>query len=145
MSGKTQTPTNGQTKKPEVQTTVAAAEIKKPDVAKLESADQVHLVAANLAAAEQPKPQPKILTMQERLDRFYELQRLEEKREQIIEALERVNGFQLSGTGGENMRLQDSKGQTFSISHPIIIGEMVHQAKSKLQQLLAEVEAQFVI
>lgn len=91
-----------------------------------------------------PVPKP-ALTIQQRLDRFYQLERLNERREDLLDALKKVESFQISPTGaGENLRFSDGKGNTFAIAHPIVIGEMVNLAKTKLQAQLAEVEAQFI-
>jgi len=95
---------------------------------------------------EDAAPQKPVLpTIEERLKKLEELQELSDKRETIVDHLESLNKFYISPSGqGCNLKLQDSKGNTFGISHPIIIGEMIHMAKSKLQDELTKIEEAFV-
>lgn len=83
--------------------------------------------------------------IEERINRFLELNRLLERREKITEALDDLNEFQISPTGGANLKLTDGRGKTFAIAHPVVIGEMVHFAKQKLQEELNQVDAMFII
>lgn len=79
-----------------------------------------------------------------RLKRLEELQELVEKRETVVEALENLNRFYVTPSGGCNLKLTDSKGMSFGIAHPIVIGEMVNMAKAKLQDELTKIENAFV-
>jgi hypothetical protein len=84
-------------------------------------------------------------TIQERITRFHELELLKEKRDEVEEALGQLDKFQISPTGSANMKLSDGKGNTFGIAHPIVIGEMVALAKSKLKSELEKIDASFIL
>lgn len=78
-------------------------------------------------------------TIAEKMAKFYALEKLLERREKIAEAIDNLSDFYVSPAGdGCNVRLLDSKGKTFAVSHPIVIGEIVNLAKTKL---VAELEA----
>lgn len=94
-------------------------------------------------ATEQKKPQPAPLTIEQRIEKFKELEKLVARRDEILEAIEKLNSFTISPTGGGNLRLADSNGQTISISHPMVIADMVGSSKSKMLDLLDEVNAKF--
>ena len=84
-----------------------------------------------------------LLPIEQRLKKLAKLQQLAERREILIDAIENLQGFYISPDGnGCNLRLQDSKAKTFAIAHPIIIGEMVSMAKSKLSAELEKIESQ---
>jgi hypothetical protein len=88
---------------------------------------------------------PVLPPIEARLKKLEELQELSDKREAIVDHLESLNKFYISPSGqGCNLKLTDSKGNTFGISHPSIIGEMIHMAKSKLQDELTRIEEAFV-
>jgi hypothetical protein len=84
-------------------------------------------------------------TIQERINRFHELELLKEKRDEVEEALGQLDKFQISPTGSANMKLSDGKGNTFGIAHPIVIGEMVALAKSKLKSELEKIDTSFIL
>jgi hypothetical protein len=84
-------------------------------------------------------------TIEERINRFLQLSKLLERREKVTEALEDLNDFQISPTGGANLKLTDSKGRTFAIAHPVVIGEMVAVANQKLHDELNIIDAAFLI
>lgn len=84
------------------------------------------------------KPLPAI---EARLKKLQEINDLAERREVVTDAITNLSGFYISPEGtGCNMRLQDSKGKTFAIAHPSVIGEMVAMAKEKLSAELARIE-----
>lgn len=83
--------------------------------------------------------------IEKRIEKFNNLLKLIERREQVQEALQDLKDFQITQTGSHNVRLTDGKGKTFAIAHPIVIGEMVSVAKSRLQDELSTIEAKFII
>lgn len=100
---------------------------------------------SKLAVAAKPQPPAetvkKVLpTIAERLKKLEEFNELVERRETLTDAIDKLKAFYISETGTCNVKLQDSKGNTFGISHPIVIGEMVHMATEKLIAELQEVE-----
>lgn len=77
-----------------------------------------------------------------RLKKLEEITELAERREVITEAIQNLTGFYIAPDGsGCNLRLQDSKGKTFSIVHPSVVGEMVSMAKEKLSAELLRIES----
>lgn len=94
---------------------------------------------------QQPGATATVKPIQERINRFYELEKLMERRDSLVEHLEKLGGFTIAPTGGAHMKITDDKGNSFGIAHPIVIGEMVHLAKEKLQAELNSVEAQIII
>ena len=127
MSQTKTAPTNGATK----ETPAPSLNGKQPENAKPE--------LSNLQVS-QDKP----LTIEQKRAHFQELGKLMEKREKVLDALDDLKDFQISPTGGANLKLTDSRNQTFAIAHPIVIGEMVAVAKQRLQQELALIETQFI-
>jgi hypothetical protein len=97
---------------------------------------------SNFVVSKEEKPNT---TIQERINRFHELELLKEKRDEVEEALGQLDKFQISPTGSANMKLSDGKGNTFGIAHPIVIGEMVALAKSKLKSELEKIDASFIL
>lgn len=84
-------------------------------------------------------------SIEARLKKLEELQELSDKRDVIVSALENLNKFYINPTGqGANLKLTDSKNNSFGIAHPAVIGEMVHMAKAKLQDELTKIEDAFV-
>ena len=83
--------------------------------------------------------------IQDRINRFYELERLMERRDALVEHLDKLGGFTVAPTGGAHMKITDDRGNSFGIAHPMVIGEMVHLAKEKLQAELTSVEAQIIL
>lgn len=78
-----------------------------------------------------------------RLKKLLKIQQLADRRETLLEALENLSDFYVTPDGnGCNLRFSDSKGHTFGIAHPIVIGEMVSLAKSKLTAELEKIENQ---
>lgn len=106
-------------------------------------AGEVELSNFSLPLNGEPSTAPKPKEFKEKLEIFYTLEKLFERRQILVEALDKVCQFQIGSTGGENLKLTDAKGHTFAISHPIIIGEMVSMAKSKLEEEIKQVERQF--
>ncbi len=88
---------------------------------------------------------PVTTTIQERINRFFELEKLKERRDEVEESLDQLGKFQLSPTGSANMKLSDGKGNSFGIAHPIVIGEMIALAQSKLKLELARIDALFIL
>lgn len=87
---------------------------------------------------ESKKPLP---TIEARLKKLQQINDLAERREVVTDAIDNLSGFYISPEGtGCNLRLQDSKGKTFAIAHPSVIGEMVAMAKEKLSAELARIE-----
>lgn len=84
-------------------------------------------------------------SIQERINRFYELEKLMERRDTLVEHLEKLGGFNVSPTGSAHLKITDDKGSSFGIAHPIVIGEMVHLAKLKLNAELETVEALIIL
>lgn len=77
-----------------------------------------------------------------RLKKLEEITELAERREVITEAIQNLAGFYIAPDGtGCNLRLQDSKGKSFSVAHPSVIGEMVSMAKDKLNAELVRIES----
>lgn len=80
-------------------------------------------------------------SIEDRLKKLEEINELAERREVVTDAIQNLSGFYISPEGsGCNLRLQDSKGKTFAIAHPSVIGEMVAMAKEKLSAELARIE-----
>ncbi|MEP7319714.1 MAG: hypothetical protein ABI921_13260 [Panacibacter sp.] len=96
-------------------------------------------------SAPAPGESHKPATIQERINRFYELEKLMERRDLVVEHLEKLGGFTVTPTGGAHMKITDDKGIAFGIAHPHVIGEMVHIAKEKLRAELETIEAQIII
>lgn len=84
-------------------------------------------------------------SIEERLNRFQELEMLKDRREELTEALKQLDKFQISPTGGANLKLSDGKSNTFAIAHPSVIGEMIALAKSKLTTELQSIDEQFIL
>lgn len=83
-------------------------------------------------------------SIEKRLEKFYQLEKVLERREKIAEAVTELQDFYIAPTGtGCLLKLQDSKGNTFAISHPAVIGEMVGIAKAKLQKELEAIDQEF--
>lgn len=84
------------------------------------------------------KPLPPI---EARLKKLNEINELADRREVVKEAIQNLAGFYISPDGTNcNLRLQDSKGKTFAIAHPSVIGEMVSLATAKLTTELERIE-----
>ena len=80
-----------------------------------------------------------------RLKRLDELRELAQRRETVAEAIQNLTEFYIAPDGrGCNLKLQDSKGKTYAIAHPSVIGEMVSLAKNKLTTELANIENSIV-
>lgn len=83
-------------------------------------------------------------SIEKRLEKFYQLEKVLERRDKIAEAVNELQDFYIAPTGtGCLLKLQDSKGNTFAISHPAVIGEMVGIAKAKLQKELEAIDQEF--
>lgn len=80
-------------------------------------------------------------TIEARLKKIADLQEQVERRETVVEAIANLNSFHIAPTGGANLKFTDSKSKTFGIAHPVVIGEMVNLAKTKLEIELANIEA----
>jgi hypothetical protein len=88
---------------------------------------------------------PALPTIEARLKKLDELQELAERRETVATAIENLDEFYIAPDGrGCNLKLQDSKGKTYAIAHPSVIGEMVSLAKHKLSAELANIENSIV-
>lgn len=86
----------------------------------------------------QTKPLP---TIEARLKKLNEINELAERREVVKDAIQNLAGFYISPDGTNcNLRLQDSKGKTFAIAHPSVIGEIVSLATAKLTTELERIE-----
>jgi hypothetical protein len=92
---------------------------------------------------EEPKQEKS--NIEQRLEKFHQLEKLKERRDTIQDALDDLADFHIAPTGGANLQLQDSKRNTFAIAHPVVIGEMVTLAKKKLQEELDAIDAQFIL
>ena len=89
----------------------------------------------------QPEVKKSSPTIQQKLQKLEEINELVERREVVTDAIQNLAGFYISPEGtGCNLRLQDSKGKTFAIAHPAVIGEMVSMAKAKLADELNRIE-----
>lgn len=97
-----------------------------------------------IEAAKRPEMKiPTLPPIAERLKKLERIQQLVDRREVVLEALENLNGFYVAPDGnGCNLRFQDSKGKTFGIAHPSVIGEMVSLAKGKLSAEIEKLESQ---
>lgn len=77
-----------------------------------------------------------------RLKKLEEITELAERREVITDAIQNLLCFYIAPDGtGCNLRLQDSKGKSFSIVHPSVVAEMVSMAKGKLSTELIRIES----
>lgn len=125
MSLKTLPPTNGTTAKP-------------VETPKNEKAVSTTVKVQPLAVKDETP------SIEKRLEKFHQLEKVLERREKIAEAVEELQDFYIAPTGtGCLLKLQDSKGNTFAISHPAVIGEMVGLAKAKLQKELEAIDQEF--
>jgi len=108
--------------------------------AKLSTAAQTPVIVP--AKKEEPAaPKKAFPTIEARLKKLEEINDLAERREVVTDAISNLAGFYISPEGtGCNLRLQDSKGKTFAIAHPSVIGEMVAMAKEKLSAELNRIE-----
>lgn len=83
-------------------------------------------------------------TIQERLAKFDALSKILERREQVADALEELTNFYIPPTGtGCKLTLQDGRNNSFAISNPAVIAEIVALAKTKLQTELDNIDNQF--
>jgi hypothetical protein len=126
------TPTAAVKATPAAVKTTPAAELPKPAV----KAEDLPIIAA--APTQTP-------TIEERLEKFEQLQNLKKRRDQVQEAIDDLGDFQVSPTGGAELRLTDSYKRTFSIAHPLVISDMVGHAKAKLVAELANIDALFLL
>lgn len=86
---------------------------------------------------------PQLPPIEARLKKLSRINELAERRELLLEGIENLGAFYIAPDGSScNLRLQDSKGKTFAITHPSVIGEIVSLSKSKLQAELDKVEGQ---
>lgn len=84
---------------------------------------------------------PALPTIEVRLKKLDELQELAARRETVADAIQNLDEFYIAPDGrGCNLKLQDSKGKTYAIAHPSVIGEMVSLAKTKLSAELTKIE-----
>ena len=99
------------------------------------------VTAPGIVPEKRPDVKPALPTIEARLKKLQEINDLAERREVVTDAIQNLSGFYISPEGtGCNMRLQDSKGKTFAIAHPSVIGEMVAMAKEKLSAELNRIE-----
>lgn len=123
--------TNGTTANSNGQKPVTPATTGKPELSNVS-------VSAN-ATLEKAEEQKQPVSLGQK---FSQLQKLMEKREQIGDFLEDVTNFNISPTGGAHVQFRDNKGNTFAIAHPIVIGEMVSMSKNKLQEELNKIDSE---
>ena len=88
------------------------------------------------------KAQP---TLEEKLTILEELNNLVEKRDLVRDALKDVGNFYISPSGNCHVKMTDSNGKSFSISHPAVIEEVLTHVTFKLEEELDKVETQIEI
>lgn len=98
------------------------------------------VVKGKTETADNQQPEKKLRSIEERLLKIDELNDLVDKRESIVEALKNVTSFYISPAGNAHLKFQDSKGITFGIAHPSVIGEMVAMAAAKLNAELTAID-----
>lgn len=119
--------TNGAENKPPTGETAkaTAAKLEKPELSNL-----------SVGAAKSKLP-----PIEERLKKLEQLQELADRREVLLQHIDNLSRFYVSDSGGCNLKLTDSKGNSFGIAHPIIIGEIVAMSTHKLRTELDEIES----
>lgn len=88
-------------------------------------------------------PKKSAPTLEEKLDILEELNNLVQKRELVQEALKNVSSFYISPSGHCQVKMTDSNGKSFTISHPAVIEEVLNHVTFKLEEELDKVETQF--
>lgn len=91
---------------------------------------------------QQPEVKKPVPTIEARLQKIEDLQKLVDRRETLMDAIENLGGFYIAPAGNCNLKLQDSTGKSFAIAHPLVIGEMVDMAKTRLNAELLKIENQ---
>ena len=88
-----------------------------------------------------PVPPP---TIEQRIAKFKQLETVLERRDQISDAIKQLDDFYIAPSGNScNLKLTDSRNKTFAISHPSVIGEMIHLARTKFQAELTAIDTEF--
>jgi len=82
-------------------------------------------------------------TLEEKLNVLGELNSLVQKRDLVREALKDVSKFYISPSGNCQVKMTDSNGKSFTISHPAVIEEILSHVTFKLEEELDKVETQF--
>ena len=116
-----QTPKNGHTKMEGLKVASSAADEKKVDPPQ------------NIS-----EPTPPI---GERLKKLDELNRLNERRSLLADALDDVRSFVHTPTAPASIKFIDSTNKGFSVSNPLVIADMLKLAAERLESELEKVEA----
>lgn len=101
------------------------------------------LLAPSILSEKRPEIKKGVPTLEEKLNVLEELNALAEKRDVVKEAIKNVSDFYISPAGNCNVKMTDSNGKTFSISHPAVIEDVLKQVTFKLEQELSKVESSF--
>lgn len=94
---------------------------------------------------ETPKPpvqEKKTLSIADRLKMLEKLNRLNERRVDLVEALDDVTSFILSPASPAKITFIDAKNHSFSVSHQGVIAEMIELAKKRLESEIEKVDSQ---
>lgn len=118
--------------------TAAKNETPKAQAVSVQNPELSKLVVHGETAQKQEK---KSHSIEEKLLKIEELNELVERRDVIEEALTKVSNFYVSSAGNAQLKFTDSKGGSFGIAHPSVIGEMVHLAKAKLKEELEAIDS----
>jgi hypothetical protein len=89
-----------------------------------------------------PPVLPKPLSIAERLKKLDKLNKLTERRTELVDALDDVNGFILSPASPAKLSFLDAKNHSFSISHQGVIAEIIELIKKKFELEIEKVDAQ---
>lgn len=81
----------------------------------------------------------------ERLDRLDFLNSLCSQRDEVLEAIEKLNRFEQSPQGGQSIIFRGATGESTSTHHPFVIEEMVTVATRRLKAKLQEIEMMILI
>lgn len=81
----------------------------------------------------------------ERLERLEFLNSLCTQRDEVTEAIEKLQRFNQSPHGGQQIIFRGAGGESTATHHPIVIEAMVEVATSKLKAKLREIEMQILL
>lgn len=108
-------------------------------------------VVTLIPAKEDKKPEPTVKgqelpelpPVEDRILKVSQLFSLVEKHEALLELRTRLKAFKLSTDGnGDNLRLMDSKGNTFQTSNSACIADVLDVLKATIERKISEVENQ---
>ena len=127
-------------------TTAMPAQTEKQEVKNSQPAAITPEISQKPEALRQPTPQPiKLLSITERLERFSLLEKYVSQLQLVEEALQELQEFKPSPSGGDSVIIRQHNGSSHSTSHPAAIEAMVAAAIEKLKAKRSELENLIVL